>query len=112
MKPEAVEACKKSFSVIGRVDIVQSMEETGIENAFKTAAFKMTEVYRDHYTSPYDIAILFIHANLKDEALKWLQESIEVIDPKTHFLNADPDFQSIRNDERFIKCLTKVKFGK
>ncbi len=111
-KPEAVEVCKKSFSVIGSVDIVQSMETTGVENALKTAALKMTEVYRDHYTSPYDIAILFIHAELKDEALKWLEESIEVIDPKTHFLNADPDFQSIRNDERFINCLIQVGFEK
>jgi len=107
-KVEAVEVCKKSFSAIGKIDVAQAMEKTGIDNAFKTAAFKMTEVYQNHYTSPYDIAILFIHAGLKEEALKWLQESIEVIDPKTHFLNADPDFQSIRNDERFIEYVIKV----
>ena len=84
------------------------MENTSIDNAIQTAALMMAESYVNRYSSTYDIATLFIHAGKKDEALYWLKESIDVLDPKVHFLNADPDFQSLRNDQRFIEYVKIV----
>jgi serine/threonine protein kinase len=37
-KDEAVEACKKAFSVTGLNDIVQAMDKAGVDNAIRTAA--------------------------------------------------------------------------
>jgi TolB-like protein len=109
-KQEAVEACKKSFLITGRNAIVEAMEKAGIDDAFRMAAFTLAEFYQHHYTSPYDIATLFIHAGKQEEALNWLEKSIEDVDPRLHFLNVDPDWQSICSDARFVKCLKRVGF--
>jgi serine/threonine protein kinase len=111
-KSEAVEVCKKAFMVAGVNDIVQAMEKAGIDHAIETAARIMAEIFQSHYCSPYDIATLFIHAGKKEEAIHWLAIALEEIDPKIHFINVDPDWQAIRDDEHFIKCLTTIGFIK
>ena len=109
-KEEAVEACKKLFLIMGMNDIVQAMDKAGVDNAFGTAASSLAEIYKYHYISPYDIAILFSHAGNQEEALNWVEKSIEDVDPKLHFLNVDPEWQSVRSDVRFIKYLKKINF--
>ncbi len=111
-KPEAVEACKKAFLAAGVNDMVQAMETAGPDHAFETAACIMADVYKSHYCSPYDIATLFIHAGKKEEAIHWLETAVEEIDPKLLHLNADPDWQPIREDERFIKILKTIGYIK
>ena len=110
-KEEAVEACKKIFLITGMNDIVQAMDKAGVDNAFGTAASSLAEIYKYHYLSPYDIAILFSHAGKQEEALFWVEKSIDDIDPKLHFLNVDPEWQNVRGDERFIKYLKKINFN-
>jgi tetratricopeptide (TPR) repeat protein len=109
-KAEAVDACKKTFLIAGMNDIVRAMEEAGVDNAFRAAACSLAEINKFHYTSPYDIAILFSHAGQEEEALYWLDKSIAEIDPKLHFLDVDPDWQSVRNHPRFSQCLKTVGF--
>jgi serine/threonine protein kinase len=109
-KPEAVDACKKAFLAAGVNDIVQAMEKAGADHAFDTAACILAEVYQHHYSSPYDIATLFIHAGKKEQAIHWLETAVEEIDPKLHFINVDPEWQAIRDDERFIILLETVGF--
>jgi serine/threonine protein kinase len=108
---EALEACKKSFSITGRDVVAQMMEKAGIEDAFRTAACSMADFYQHHYTSPYDIAILFAHAGKRDEAMFWLGRSLEDVDLKLHFLKADPEWHSFRNDPRYLEYLTRVGFN-
>jgi len=109
-KQEAVEACKKAFLAAGANDIVQAMEKAGPDHAFETAARILAEVYKSRYCSPYDIATLFIHAGKKEEAIHWLGKAIEEAEPKKVHLNADPDWQPIREDERFIQLLKKAGY--
>jgi serine/threonine-protein kinase len=108
-KSEAVEACKKSFLLIGRNDVVEAMEKAGIDDAFRTAADMMAEFYQHRYISPSDIAFLYIHAGMKEEAFNWLEKAIDVIDGRIMFIGCDPDWQSIREDTRFINCLKKIR---
>lgn len=109
-KAEAVDACKKAFSITGRDAIAQVMEKAGTEDAFRAAACTLADYYQHAYVSPYDIATLFIHAGRQEEALFWLQKSIEDVDPRLHFLNADPEWRSVRNDQRFSGYLRKIGF--
>jgi tetratricopeptide (TPR) repeat protein len=106
-KTEAVEVCKKIFSVSGANEIVQAMEKAGTDNAFQTAASILAGIYQNHYSSPYNIAILFSHAGNKEAALSWLDKSVEEMDPKLHFLNIDPEWESVHSDERFMKHVRK-----
>ena len=109
-KAEAVEACRKSYIMTGRNIIADEMEKAGIDNAFLTAATILADYYQQHYTSPYDIATLFIHAGKKEEAFHWLDKSIEDVDPRLHFIDVDPDWDVIKDDSRFIKYLKTIGF--
>jgi len=109
-KEEAIRVLKKIFADVGSVKMIEVINKTSIDNVLKTIAFGMAQSYTTHYSSPYDIATIFIHAGEKEEALKWLKEAIDVLDPKVNMLNADSDFQSIRNDERFIEYVKMVGF--
>ena len=111
-KEEAVEACKKTFLIIGLNDVVQAMEKAGTDSAIETAARTMADIYQYHYTSPYDIATLFIHAGKKEDAILWLGKAFEEIDLKLHFINVDPDWDAIKDDPRFIKYLKTIGFKK
>ena len=111
-KTEAVEMCKKMFLATGANEIVQAMEKAGTNNAFQTAASILAGIYQNHYSSPYNIAILFSHAGNKEAALNWLDISVEEMDPKLHFLNVDPEWQSVRNEERFMKHVRKFGLEK
>ncbi len=105
---EAIEVLKKIFVVVGSVKMIEAINKTSIDNALQTIAFGMAQSYTNHYSSPYNIATLFAHAGEKEEALKWLKESIDVLDPKSHYLLSDPDFRSLRNDERFKEYVKMV----
>ena len=107
-KTEAVEVCKKMFSVTGANEIVQAMENAGVDKAIHTAASILAEVYQNHYSSPYNIAILFSHGNNQKEALNWVEKSVEEMDPKLHFLNVDPEWENVRTEEFFLKYVRKI----
>lgn len=109
-KVKAVEACKKAFIITGRNVVAEVMEKSGIEKAFLSAASTLAEYYQHSYTSPYDIATLFIHAGKKEEAFYWLEKSLEDIDPRLHFLNCDPEWVGSRDEPRFTKYLKKIGF--
>ena len=107
-KDDAVKICKKMFSVTGANDIVKEMDKSGTDKAFLTAASILASVYQQHYSSPYNIAILFSHGNNQNEALNWIEKSVEEMDPKLHFLYVDPEWQDLHNEERFLKCARKI----
>ena len=109
-KAEAVDACQKSYEVSGRGAIAQVMGKAGVDDAFLSAACTLAEFYQKQYTSPYDIATLFIHAGKQEEALFWLQKSLDDVDPRLHFLNVDPDWRGIRDDPRFAGYMKKIGF--
>ena len=107
-KAEAVEVVKKIFSYMGANEIVQAMEKAGIDNTFQIAANILAGIYQQHYSSPYDIAILFSHAGNQEKALHWLDIAFEEMDPKLHFLNVDPEWKDVRNNERFAEYVKKI----
>ena len=109
-KEDAVAVCRKLFLTLGLNDIVKAIDQAGTQNAIGTVASILAQIYQNQYSSPYDIAILFSHAGNMEEALKWIEKSIEEIDPKLHFLNMDPEWKNVRNSERFKKYLQTIDF--
>lgn len=109
-KKEAVETCKKLYSLLGLNDLKQAMDEAGIENAFETSANIMTEVYKSQYISPYNIALLYAHSNKLDDALFWIGESIKEKDPKVIFINVDPEWKKLRQNKHFLTYVEEAGF--
>ncbi len=108
---EAVEVCKKVFVTAGANIVSEAVEKAGVDHAFEAAASTMAEIYKQRYVSPYDVAILFAHAGKQEEALAWVDTSVQERDPKLHFLNVDPEWRSVRKDPRFVECLKAAGFG-
>ncbi len=100
-KEEAIQVLKKIFSETGSVEMIKAIEKTSTDQALLTIAYGMAKSYASHYSSPYNIATLFAHAGKKEETLKWLKESIDVIDPRVSLIMAEPEFHNLRNDDRF-----------
>jgi serine/threonine protein kinase len=100
-KDEAIQALKKIFTELASFKMIEAIEKTSIDQALLTIAHGMAQSYASHYTSPYNIATLFAHAGEKEETLKWLKESIDVLDPRVALIMAEPEFHNLRNDERF-----------
>jgi eukaryotic-like serine/threonine-protein kinase len=109
-KEEALKAFKKLFLLRGMNDIVKSMEGVHYEDAVRIGAHSMAEIYQHQFTSPYDIAMYFIHAGEKEEAITWLEKAVEDLDVRLYFLDIDPEWQSMHRDERFLKLLKKMGF--
>ncbi|HYU43696.1 MAG TPA: hypothetical protein VEQ84_16230 [Vicinamibacteria bacterium] len=63
---------------------------------------------RHRFVASYDFAV--IHAGLgeADRALAWLDKSLTRHDPETMILPADPRFDSLRGDPRFVALLERM----
>ncbi|HEY8150617.1 MAG TPA: protein kinase [Vicinamibacteria bacterium] len=63
---------------------------------------------RRRFVASYDFAV--IHAGLgeADRALAWLDKSLTRHDPETMILPADPRFDSLRGDPRFVALLERM----
>jgi len=63
---------------------------------------------RHRFVASYDFAV--IHAGLgeADLALAWLDKSLTRHDPETMILPADPRFDSLRGDPRFVALLERM----
>ncbi|MGE5682793.1 MAG: TPR end-of-group domain-containing protein, partial [Bacillota bacterium] len=109
-KAEAVKVCKEIFLIIGLNDVASAMDKAGIDNAFLTAADILAEIYKHHYLSPYDIALLYSHAGKQEQAMHWIEEALEVTDPKVIYINAEPEWRNIREEQRFKKYIKKAGY--
>lgn len=69
---------------------------------------KMLEQSQTGYVSPYYIAILYLKLNQIDKAFEWLEKAYAVHDDMIIHLLADPDFEVISSDPRYIDMLKKM----
>jgi len=59
-------------------------------------------------TNPHNLAYLATYLNDNDKAIYWLERSITEHHPWSTWISAAPEFQSLRNDERFTTLLRKL----
>ena len=58
--------------------------------------------------SAHDLAILTAHRQNREETLKWLERSVAVRHPWTTWIDAEPEFDFVRDDPRFQEILRKM----
>ena len=61
------------------------------------------------YVSPYSIALVYAGLGERDQVLSWLERAY---DDRTHwlvFLRVEPMFDSVREDCRFERLLTRIE---
>jgi tetratricopeptide (TPR) repeat protein len=111
-KREAVDVCKKLFAARGAQPIVEAMVKAGTDKAIGAAALGMAEAFKHRYFSPYDIALLFMHAGKEEEALSWVEKANQEEDPKFNWIDVDPEWQGVRDDPRFARWVKEAGVGR
>ena len=68
----------------------------------------MIERTKQEYVSPYHIALLCTTLGENDFGFEWLDKAYKERDHWLLYLNAEPMFDSVRDDSRFTKLLKKI----
>jgi hypothetical protein len=81
--------------------------ESGYPGAMRRAAEALTTHFHKAYVNPADIAILYVEAGERAQALTWLEKGIEVHDPSMPYLGM-PNYDSLRSNPRFQELLRRM----
>jgi tetratricopeptide (TPR) repeat protein len=69
---------------------------------------ELQEESKHKYVSPYNIAKIYEGLGEKDQAFAWLERAYGERDGNITNLKVDPEFDSLRSDERFTDLLRRV----
>ena len=72
----------------------------------------LAEQFKSRYFPPIDIALLFMHAGEKDQAIYWLEKAYVKRDPRLHFVGVDPAWESFRSHPGFVRLLKDMGLRK
>ncbi len=62
------------------------------------------------YVSPAEFAILYVGLGENDQAFQLLERAYAAHDVQLQYLNADPHFDSLHSDPRFVDLIRRMKF--
>ncbi|MGH9580819.1 MAG: tetratricopeptide repeat protein, partial [Terriglobales bacterium] len=63
------------------------------------------------YVSPYDIAIVYLGMDQREDAFRWLAKAYEHHSVRLWNLKSHPRFASVRSDPRFQDLSRRIGFG-
>jgi eukaryotic-like serine/threonine-protein kinase len=97
---QEIQACLgHAYGVAGRRDEAQGVLQ------------KMNELAKDHYVSPYNVAMVHLGLGDKEQALRWLQKAAEEHSEWFSYLKVDPRLEPLRTHPRFKELLKRLKSG-
>jgi serine/threonine protein kinase/TolB-like protein len=112
MYNEALEAWRLSYEARRDTEAIQVLrrgrDEGGYSRALQRLAEMLIERSKTSYVTPWQIATLYTRAGMNEEALVWFQKAYDAHDPNMPYLNVDPIFDGLRNDERFQAILKRM----
>jgi tetratricopeptide (TPR) repeat protein len=71
---------------------------------------ELSEVSKQIYVSPYDIALIYAGLGEKDQALAWLERAFAERCTWMPLLRVDPELDNLRSDPRFQDLLRRMNF--
>lgn len=114
MYEKALEIWRVSFEVKGDQEAIDALNRGNLEGgyniALKRVAETMIERSKTKFVTPWQIATLYTRAGMYDEALNWFNKAYDAHDPNIPYLNVDPIFDDLRQDDRFKSLLNKIGF--
>jgi len=109
---KALEIAKNIYALKGMDHAVESLDKGNQEGGYKMAMQQTAEVmiaYSDTtYIAPWQICTLYCRAEMKEEALNWLEKTYEEHDSNMPYISVDPLFDFLREEDRFRNILQKM----
>ena len=102
----AIEECVRAIATFGRHPGVLSAlgyayGSSGSHDKAQGIIRELEMKWKEHYFSPFIIALAHAGAGNKDEAFVWLTKAFESRDPQLIWLTVEPQFEGLRSDSRF-----------
>jgi len=63
---------------------------------------------KQHYVSPYLIAVIYVNLAEQDQAFQWLEKAFEERDPYLTYLRVEPALDPLRSDTRFRDLVNRM----
>lgn len=70
---------------------------------------QLTELSKQQYVSPYDLAMIHVSLGESDEAFRWLELAYEQRSLWLGYLKVEPHLDTLRSDSRFRKLLSRLR---
>jgi len=90
--------------------LTQGYAQSGYRGAMRRAADIRAARSRKTYVLPCDVAMLYVWAGEKAQALAWLEKGLEVRDPNMPYVSVDPTYDTLRTTPRFQDLLRRMNF--
>ena len=111
-KQKSYEIAKKIYQLKNNELALNAMDEGLKEGGYNLAMVRVAEAMISHRDSVYfpswQIATLYCRAEMKEEALEWLEKAYEEHDSNMPYISIDPLFDFLRNEQRFQHILKKM----
>ncbi len=72
---------------------------------------QIIQTFEEKYSSPFDIALIYMELQENDEAFKWLEKAFEMRDCFISYLKVYPGLEQFRSDSRFTNILTRMNLN-
>ena len=112
MYEEALTIAKRIYTLKGNNVAIESIEkgyrEGGYKMAMQRTAEKMIHFSEKTYFPPWQICTLYCRAEMKKEALDWLEKAYAEHDPNILIISIEPLFDFLREEQRFKEILQKM----
>jgi len=114
MFEEAIAEFKKAVSLSDEnTDMLAALAHGYAVSGRKNDAMKMLdrlkEISKDRYVPSYELAVIFLGLEDKDQALKWLEKAYEERGSYLAYIKIDPRIDNLRSDQSFISLLKRMR---
>lgn len=111
---EAISSLETSVKVGGKRpfvvgDLGRILAEAKKKKAALSILENLEEASKENYISPLNYAKIYLGLGETEKIFEWLEKSFEERAVRLPWLLADPQFDSFRDDKRFIKLEKKIK---
>lgn len=80
----------------------------GRRNEAQVILDKLVKRRKQHFVSPFMIALLCTALDKKDEAIDWLNKAVDERDPQLIWVGIEPQLDPLHTDQRFKQLLQKL----
>lgn len=113
MYQEAISELKTAVAFsAGRTEFLAGLGHAYAKSGMRGEAQKilrqLLEHSRQHYVSPYSIALIYVGLGEKEQAFTWLQKAVEARSTRLVRLQVDPRFNTLRADPRFRNLVQQI----
>jgi len=71
---------------------------------------QLVTLSKQRYVSPYNIALIYVALDQRNEAFEWLEKAYQQRDPLLIQLRVEPKWTTLRSDPRFQDLLRRIGF--